>query len=235
MGHVHQQVGAHGVGDIAEALPVHHPGVGGKAGDDQLGPVLLGQTLDLRVVNLPGGRVQTVLIGPVQLAGKVGLGAVGQVTAMGQAHAQHHIARFTEGHVDGGVGLGAGVGLDIGEVGAEQGLGAVDGQLLGDIDVLATAVITLAGIALGVLVGEHRTLGLHHPGAGVVLRGDELDVLFLAAFLVLDRRPELVVIALDAGGLVKHGVASSGEIGAFYPLWPAACAPSWSLAGGRQA
>ena len=107
------------------------------------------------------------------------------------------------------------MGLDVGEVGAEQGLGAVDGQLLGDVDELTTTVVALAGIALGVLVGQDRTLGLHHPGAGVILRGDELDVLLLAALLVLDCGPELVVIALDAGGLVKHGGTSKGEIGAF--------------------
>ena len=34
----------------------------------------------------------------------------------------------------------------------------VDGELLGNVDVLAAAVIALAGIALGVFVGELRDL-----------------------------------------------------------------------------
>ncbi len=88
--------------------------------------------------------------------------------------------------VDGGVGLRAGVRLHVGVVGAEQLLGAVDGQLLGDVDVLAAAVVALARIAFGVLVGQHRALRLEHARAGVVLRGDQLDVLFLA--LALARR-----------------------------------------------
>ena len=45
--HVHHQVGAHRVGDPAELGEVQLPGVGGPAGDDQLGPVLEGQGLDL--------------------------------------------------------------------------------------------------------------------------------------------------------------------------------------------
>ncbi len=60
-----------------------------------------------------------------------------------------------------GVGLGAGVRLHVGELGAEQGLDPVDGQLLDHVDVLAAAVIALARVALGVLVGQHRALRLH--------------------------------------------------------------------------
>ena len=32
---------------------------------------------------------------------------------------------------------------------------AVDGELLGDVDELAAAVVALAGVAFGVLVGQH--------------------------------------------------------------------------------
>ena len=43
--------------------------------------------------------------------------------------------------------------LHVGVIGAEQGFGAVDGQLLGFIDKLSAAVVTFAGIAFGVFVG----------------------------------------------------------------------------------
>jgi hypothetical protein len=46
---------------------------------------------------------------------------------------------------------------------------------------LATPVVALAGIALGVLVGEHRALRLQHPGAGIVLGRNQLDVVLLTA------------------------------------------------------
>ena len=74
--------------------------------------------------------------------------------------------------------------LHVGVVGAEELLGAVDGELLGDVDEFAAAVVALARIAFGVLVGEHRALGFEHARAGVVLRGDQLDVIFLALALV---------------------------------------------------
>jgi hypothetical protein len=105
---------------------------------------------------------------------------VGEVAAVGQAHAQHGVAGIQQRQKDGAVGLGAGVRLHVGVVGAEQLLGAVNGQLL-DIDVFAAAVIALARIAFGVLVGELGALGLHHGGRAVVFRGDELDMLFLAS------------------------------------------------------
>ncbi|MNR44209.1 hypothetical protein D3C85_1629200 [compost metagenome] len=81
-------------------------------------------------------------------------------------------------------------------------LGAVDGQLLGDIDVLAAAVVALAGIALGVLVGQLAALRLHHARAGVVLGGDQLDVVFLALRLGLHRGPQCVV---ETGNLHLFG------------------------------
>jgi len=55
--------------------------------------------------------------------------------------------------------------LDVGVLGAEELLGALDGELLDLVDEFAAAVPALGRVALGVLVGEHAALGLHH-GAG---------------------------------------------------------------------
>ncbi len=80
--------------------------------------------------------------------------------------------------------LRAGMRLHVGEAAVEQLLGALDGELLGDVDELAAAVIAPAGIALGVFVGEHRALGLQHRAGDDVLRRDQLDLLALAAELL---------------------------------------------------
>jgi hypothetical protein len=90
--------------------------------------VLARQALDLVVVDLAGVRVDAVLHRVVDLAGEVGLGAVGQVAAVGQAHAEHRVAGLAQRHEHRGVGLGAGVRLHVGVVGAEQLLGALDGE-----------------------------------------------------------------------------------------------------------
>src|SRR6185295_16703323 len=86
----------------------------------------------------------------------------------------------------------------------EQLLGAVDGELLGDVDVLATAVVALAGIAFRVLVREHGPLRLEHPRARVVLRCDELDVLLLTAALPLEGLVQLRIEARDIHRLSEH-------------------------------
>ena len=108
---------------------------------------------------------------------------------MGQVHAQDPVARADRAQVGGHVGLGAGVGLDVDVLGAREELeGTLLGEPLGDVDVLAAAVVALAGQALGVLVGEPAALRLEDGREDVVLAGDELDLVVLAAALA-DRSP----------------------------------------------
>jgi hypothetical protein len=94
--------------------------------------------------------------------------------------------------------------LHIGVIGAKQLLGALDGQLLGLVDILAAAVVALVRVAFGVLVGQHRPLHRQHARAGVVLGGDQLDMLFLAPLLGLHRGPHLR-IEFSNGLRVEHG------------------------------
>ena len=84
---------------------------------------------------------------------------MGQVPAVSQAHAKHGITGRTQRQVNGSVGLRTGMRLNVGIVGAEQLLGAIDRQLLRNIDVFTPAIITFAGIALRILVGEDAALG----------------------------------------------------------------------------
>ncbi|MCY1435007.1 hypothetical protein D9M71_510860 [compost metagenome] len=185
MRHVDKQIRPDLVGNLAEAREVQGLRIGRETGDDHLRLVLHRQALDLVVVDQAVG-VDAVLHSVVQLAGRADLGPVGQVAAVGQAHAQEGVAGLQQCQVYRGVGLGTRVWLDVGVPGAEQRLGAVDGQLFNHIDVLAATVITLARVAFGVFVGQLGALGLHHLRAGVVLRGDQLDMVFLALHLAAD-------------------------------------------------
>ncbi|SST14850.1 Uncharacterised protein [Acinetobacter baumannii] len=94
--------------------------------------------------------------------------------------------------------------LDVGVVGAEQLPGAVDGQLLDLVDVFAAAVVALARIALGILVGQATALRLHDPLAGVVLRGDQFEMVFLAGLFGVHRGEQFVVVAADLVMLAEH-------------------------------
>ena len=62
---------------------------------------------------------------------------------------------------------------------------------LDDVDELAAAVVALARIAFGVLVGQHRAGGFEHGAADEVLRRDQLEAAVLAVPLVADRLGDL--------------------------------------------
>ena len=118
------------------------------------------------------------------------------MAALGQVHAHDGVADVQQRKVDGQVGLCAGVRLDVGILRAEQLAGAVNGDLLDLIDVLAAAVITVAGVPFRVLVRQHAAHGRHDGGGNDVLAGNQLNVLPLAAQLTLHSRAQLGVVAL---------------------------------------
>ncbi len=194
------EVGADLVGDRPEAGEVDDPRIGRAAGDDQLRLVLVGQALDLVEVDQAVLLAHAVLHGVEPFAREVRLGAVGQVPAGRERQAHDRVAGLQQRQHDALVGLRAGVRLDVDEAAVEQPLGALDRQALGDVDELAAAVVAAARIALGVLVGEQRALGLQHAQGDDVLRGDQLDLLLLAAQLVTDGFGKLRIAFGEAGG-----------------------------------
>ena len=177
------------LGNVGETLEINLQRIGRSTGNDDLRLVLARQRFHAVVVNGLFG-VETVGDDIEPLAGHVERHAVRQVTAFGQAHAHDRVARLGESHEHGLVGLRAGVRLDIGAIGTEQRLQPVDGNLLGNIDVLATAVVALARITFRILVGQLRALRLHDRLADIILGGNQFDMLFLATIFALNRLPE---------------------------------------------
>ena len=163
------------VGYLPQRLGLDHSGVGGGAGHDQLGMLGQGQVAQLVEVDALVAGGNPVGHEPVLQAREVHRRPVGEVPAVVEAHAQHGVARLDEGLVGAHVGDGSGVGLHVGVVGPEQLAGSAAGQVLDLVDHHVAAVVAPAGVALAVLVGEHRAGGGHYRRAGEVLRGDELD------------------------------------------------------------
>ncbi len=182
--HVHDHRRADRFGDGGDAREVDDARVGAGAHHDHLRRVLMREPLEFLVVNPLVVLADAVGDDRVELAGEVQRMAVREMTAMGEVHAEHGVAGIHDGEVHRHVGLCARVRLHVGVVGAEQRLGARNGQRLGDVHELAAAVVALAGVALGVLVGQHRARRLENRAAHEVLRRDQLEPFVLPLLLV---------------------------------------------------
>src|SRR5258708_21842023 len=115
------------------------------------------------------------------------------MAAPGERQAEDRVAGLEYRGIDRLVRLRARVRLHVRPGRAEQALRALDGKGLGQVDVLAAAVVALARVALGVLVGEHAALRDQHLAADVIFRGDQLDVVFLPLLLAPDRVPDFAI------------------------------------------
>ncbi len=116
------------VGDLTESLVVELARVGRISGKKNLRPVLFGQALDLVHVDDLGVRVDAIGNDVVIETRKVNWRTMGEMAAVIESHPQHRVARFDQGEVDPHVGLGSGVGLDIGVFRTEERLGAGNRQ-----------------------------------------------------------------------------------------------------------
>ena len=81
--------------------------------------------------------------------------------------------------------------LDVGVIGAEELLRAVDRQLLDPVHDLAAAVVALSGKSFRVLVRERRAHRFEDGRRHEVLARDQLDPFVLAGDLLLDQAGDL--------------------------------------------
>src|ERR1019366_4524896 len=193
VGHVDQIERANFVGDLAHAGEIYGARISAAASDNQLGTLGLGKLLKFVVVDGLGFLGHAVRNDLVRLAGKIQGMAVGEVSAVREVQAEDGIAGLDERRVGRHVGGRAGVRLHVGVLGSEELLGAVTREVLDYVGEFASAVVTLAGISLGVLVREHGAGGFEDSLADEVLGGDEFEAFVLAAFLILDGLRDLRV------------------------------------------
>lgn len=220
--HVHHEKRPHSIRDPAQPRKVPESRVGGRTGHQQLGPMLFGKARDLVVIEQLVLAAHVVRDKAVQLRREVDGRAVREMAALIERHAHHRIARLEQSGVGGHVRRCAGVRLHVGVLRAEQRFRALDRDVLDNIDPLATAVVAMTRIALGVLVRENAADGLEHRFARVVLRRDELDLLHLAPPLARDGREEVGILRFEH----RHLPVSISVI----CLLRRSCLPSWAVA-----
>ena len=215
---------ARGVGRRPHRREVDRARVGRGADHDDLRLRLHGQPHELLVVDALVVLADAVGHDVEVLAGEVERVAVGEVPAVGEVHPEDRVPGLAGRHVDGGVGLGARVGLHVRVVRAEDLLRAGDREALHHVHELAAAVVAPAGVALRVLVREDRAERLEHRLGDEVLGGDHLELAALPLGLVADGfrhlgvGPGQVLHRVHLGSVfgssifaIRRGVAPAGE------------------------
>ncbi len=131
---------------------------------------------------------------------------------MGQIEPQHGVAGLHGGQIHGEICLTAGVGLHIGVLRAEKLFGAIAGQRFDHVDIFAAAVIAPPWVALRVFISEHAAHRLLDGGADVVLAGDHLQAIALAARFVVDGGPNVRIVQFDKilhGDIIQRNIRAS--------------------------
>ena len=202
--HIDHEDRANVFGDFGKTFKINSKRISAGTGDDQFWLGFMGFAFHRVVVDGFVG-IQAVAHHVEPFAAHVQRHAVGQVTAFGQAHAHDGVAGFQEGQENRFVGGRAAMGLHVGGFGAKDLFDAVNRQLFGNVDKLAATVITFAGVAFGIFVGELGTLRRHDGRRGVVFAGDQLDVVLLTLVFGLDGSKQLGIGLLDENIAVEHG------------------------------
>ena len=95
---------------------------------------------------------------------------MGQMTAMIKIHPKDCVPWLQKGEVNSHVGLGSGVGLDIGMLYPKQRPNPFNGESFHHVHVLTTAVVSPVGISFGILIGHDIGLCFNYRPRSVILR-----------------------------------------------------------------
>ena len=202
MSHIHHEVCAYLLCERPDALKINYPRVGGGARHDELRLYFPCLALKAVVINEAVG-VNAVGHEFIELAAGIDGRAVGQVPAVGKAHAHHRVARLKYRRVRLHICLSARVGLHIRRLCAEKLLGALYRDILHNVHAFAAAVIPPAGVTLGVFIGQHAAHCRHDGGRDDILRSDKLQIPALPFKLRLHCFADLRVVFGDESYRIK--------------------------------
>ena len=184
--HIEDVECAHLVGNLAHAREIPQARVSAGAADDDLRLFLLGNLFHLVVIDGLGVAAHVIKRGAIELAAEAQSMTVREVTAVRKIEAENGVTRRENSRVGRSVGLRAGVRLHVDVLAAEELAGAIAGQILHDVGILAAAVVTASRIALGIFIGEDRAGCLQHRFGDEVFARYHLQSLVLAEGFVIN-------------------------------------------------
>ena len=162
MRHVDHKDGAHFICNFTHAFVIPFARVCRTAADNHFRTFAQGNFLHLIVVYTAGFLIKIIFAWSIDDTGSIYQRTVRKVSAVCQVQSHKFISRIQNGKEHGCIGLCAGVWLYIGPFGAKNLLQPVDSDLFALVYHLATAVVTLAGIAFGIFIGKAGAHCLHY-------------------------------------------------------------------------
>ena len=154
MRHIDHEDSTDLVGKTTHAGVIPFTGVGAGTADNEAGTLAACEFLHLLVVDTTCCRIHIVAQGVEHQAGEVHGASVREVAAVVEVHTHEFVAGIEHRHEHRHVGLRSRMGLHIGVFCTEKLFKTVLGEGLGLINNLAAAIVTVAGIAFGIFVGQ---------------------------------------------------------------------------------
>ena len=186
VGHVDHQERVHFARDFAERGEIEGARIGAGPRDDQTRALRARLRAHDVVVDEPIRLAHAVGRHPEPLAADVDRGSVREMAPVAELHSQKTVSGLEEGEKGGQVGLRSGMRLNVGVVRLEECAGALAGQALRHVDVLAAAVVATSREPFRVLVGEGGARCLQDRPGSEVLAGDHLQLIALPGLFGLD-------------------------------------------------
>ena len=184
--HVHHKNGAYLVCYATDTSVVPLAAVSTRAGNDEFGLMRASFELEVIVIHATRFFVEVIAYSVEHQTGEINGRTMTEVTAVTEVKTHEGIAGFEASHEHRHVRLRAAVRLHIHILRVVELLQALAGDVLGDIDNLATAVVAVTGVTLGVLVGQHAAHRFQYLVADEVLARDQFNSFGLTLPLTAD-------------------------------------------------
>ena len=179
MGHIHHKEGINLISYCAKCLKINKTGIGTGTSHNHSGPVFMSDTLHFLHVDHACFLINSIRYEIEKLSREVDWTTMGEVSTMGEIHAQHLVAGVQCGKINSHICLAAGMGLNISIFRLKQFPGSVDCQIFYNIGIITTAIIALTGIPFGILIGEDRTLRLKYCLTDDIFRSNKFKIVAL--------------------------------------------------------
>ena len=201
--HIYHKICADFLSNSRELFKVNCSGICARTRNDHLGLMLLCKCKYIVVIQSAGFLIKSVRYEVEVFARNVHGRTVCKVSAVSKAHTHYRIAGIQQCKINRRVSLCAGVSLYIRILCSEQLAGTFNSDILNYINILASAVITLAGVSLSILVRKNASHSRHNSRRNDILTCNKLKISFLTGKLLVHCVSNIGIYSLEKADRVN--------------------------------